>query len=79
MTPHLHESETVEFKRELTENLEKEVIAFLNSEKGGDIYIGIKDDGSVCGVKSPDALQRAIIDRNAMVHNDYTSEDLCLW
>lgn len=39
-TFHPYENETTEFKRELNDRLEKEVIAFLNSAKGGDIYIG---------------------------------------
>ncbi|WP_225629978.1 MULTISPECIES: helix-turn-helix domain-containing protein [Cysteiniphilum] len=38
-TFHPYENETTEFKRELTDRLEKEVVAFLNSAKGGDIYI----------------------------------------
>ncbi len=42
-----HENETTEFKRELTDSLEKEVVAFLNSGKGGDIYIGVDDDGTI--------------------------------
>jgi hypothetical protein len=36
---HPYEDETTEFKRQLTDTLEKEVVAFLNSDKGGDIYI----------------------------------------
>ncbi|WP_440683340.1 winged helix-turn-helix transcriptional regulator [Cysteiniphilum halobium] len=39
-TFHPYENETTEFKRELNDRLEKEVVAFLNSAKGGDIYIG---------------------------------------
>ena len=58
-----YENETAEFKRELTDTLEKEVVAFLNSAKGGDIYIGVEDDGTVVGVQTPDKLQLAIIDR----------------
>ena len=58
-----HENETTEFKRQLTDSLEKEVVAFLNSKKGGDIYIGVDDDGTVVGVENPDKLQLSIIDR----------------
>ncbi len=58
-----HEDECTEFKRELTDFLEKEVVAFLNSAKGGDIYIGVDDDGTITGVASPDKLQLTIIDR----------------
>lgn len=56
------ENEITELKRELNESLEKEVVAFLNS-KGGDIYIGVSDDGSVCGVSDIDKVQLAISDR----------------
>ena len=47
------ENERLEYKRELTEVVKKEVIAFANT-LGGDIYIGIEDDGSVVGVAEPD-------------------------
>jgi predicted HTH transcriptional regulator len=60
---HPYEDETTEFKRQLTDTLEKEVVAFLNSDKGGDIYIGVDDDGTILGVDNPDKLQLAIIDR----------------
>lgn len=60
---HPYEDECTEFKRELTDMLEKEVVAFLNSAKGGDIYIGVEDNGTVVGVQNPDKLQLAIIDR----------------
>ena len=62
-TFHPYEDETTEFKRQLTDTLEKEVVAFLNSDKGGDIYIGVADDGTIVGVENPDKLQLAIIDR----------------
>ena len=49
------ETNRIEYKRELTSELdiEKEVVAFLNYREGGFIYIGIDDSGSVVGV--PDA------------------------
>jgi predicted HTH transcriptional regulator len=62
-TFHPYEDETTEFKRQLTDTIEKEVVAFLNSDKGGDIYIGVDDDGSIMGVDNPDKLQLAVIDR----------------
>lgn len=43
------ESLTVEFKRELTDAIKKEIIAFANTE-GGALYVGIEDDGTVCGI-----------------------------
>lgn len=47
----MRESDTVEFKSEFINDLNKEIIAFANT-KGGDIYIGINDDGTVCGVEN---------------------------
>ncbi len=40
----MKETNRIEFKRELTDDLEKEVIAFLNYREDGKIYIGITDD-----------------------------------
>jgi len=56
------ETNRLEYKRELTDDIEKEIVAFLNSE-GGRIYIGIEKDGSVVGVSQPDALQLQIKDK----------------
>ena len=56
------ESMTVEYKRELSEDFEKEVVAFLNS-LGGELFIGVNDDGTINGVQNPDRLSLAIIDR----------------
>ena len=57
------ESNRIEYKRELTDNLEKEVVAFLNAREGGVIYIGVDKDGTVFGVQDCDKLQLAIKDR----------------
>ena len=56
------ETNNVEFKRELNDKFEKEVVSFLNS-KGGHIFIGINDDGSIYGVDNVDDLQLIIKDR----------------
>jgi len=45
----LKETENIEFKRELNESLKKELVAFANSY-GGEIYIGIDDDGKIVGL-----------------------------
>jgi len=45
---------TKEFKREYTEDIKKTVIAFANTN-GGEIWIGVADDGTVVGVAHPDA------------------------
>lgn len=56
------ENVSIEYKRELTDNIEKEVVAFLNT-LGGQIYIGVEDDGNILGVTDPDKVSLAIIDR----------------
>ena len=58
----LHETNRVEYKEKLTADLEQEAVAFLNSE-GGDIFLGIRKDGSVAGVPNPDDVQLKIADR----------------
>ena len=40
------ESSTLELKQIIVQDIKKEVIAFANT-KGGIIYVGIADDGSV--------------------------------
>lgn len=52
------ESNRVEFKRELNDSLEKEVVGFLNYSEGGEIYIGIDDNGEVKGVENADDTQK---------------------
>ena len=52
-----------EFKENLNDKLEKEVIAFLNGN-GGNIYIGISDDGEIKGgLGNLDKIQLQIKDR----------------
>lgn len=52
-----------EFKIKLTDDFEKEVIAFLNTD-GGNIFIGIDDKGNILeNIKDIDLLQRTIKDR----------------
>jgi ATP-dependent DNA helicase RecG len=59
----MKESHRVEFKSILSDNIEKEVVAFLNYREGGVIYIGIEDSGKVIGVENSDELQLRIKDR----------------
>ena len=41
------ESNTVELKQSLTDDVKEEIIAFLNSYLGGTIYIGVDDSGNI--------------------------------
>jgi ATP-dependent DNA helicase RecG len=59
----MSESNRIEYKRELTEGLEKEVVAFLNYHDGGVIYLGIENNGKAVGIADPDAVQLAVKDR----------------
>ena len=53
------ESEIVELKQEYTEGIRKEIIAFANT-RGGSLYVGVKDNGEVAGVSSPDQIIQRI-------------------
>lgn len=59
------ESETVELKSSVVADICKEVIAFANT-KGGTLYIGVEDDGTVVGVDSAD---RVTLQINNMVRD----------
>jgi ATP-dependent DNA helicase RecG len=51
----IKESLTCELKRELTPELKKEVVAFANTN-GGEILIGVSDDGTLWGVTDAEAV-----------------------
>lgn len=59
----LTESNRVEFKREINDKLEREIVDFLNYQEGGVLYVGIEDDGTVVGVENVDSLQLKVMDR----------------
>lgn len=59
----MKESNRLELKLTLTDSLEKEVLAFLNSREGGVIFIGIDDKGEPHGIANSDAVQLQIKDR----------------
>lgn len=59
----MQESNRVEFKSVLNDKLEKEVVAFLNNQEGGILYIGLGDDGHPIGIANVDAIQLQIADR----------------
>lgn len=47
------ENKITEFKREYVEDIKNTVIAFANCD-GGTIFIGVNDDGNICGVADVD-------------------------
>ena len=47
-------SQQLEYKSELTDTLEREVVCFLNSREGGRILIGLDDAGAILGLADPD-------------------------
>lgn len=48
------ESETVELKEVIVDDIKKEIIAFANCN-GGKLYVGVRDDGTVTGLEDPDS------------------------
>lgn len=57
------ETNRIENKEQLNEDFEQEVIAFLNYKEGGIIYVGVRKDGQVIGIKNVDLTQLQIKDR----------------
>lgn len=53
------ESETVELKEIVVDEIKKEIIAFANCD-GGKLYIGVQDDGTVVGLDNPDSVSLQI-------------------
>ena len=48
------ETNRIEYKQQLTDDLEKEAVAFLNYSEGGIIYIGIDNKGNVINISDID-------------------------
>lgn len=59
------ETHRIEYKLQLTPelDLEKDVIAFLNSREGGIIYVGVDDNGKPVGIANSDKYVLTIKDR----------------
>jgi predicted HTH transcriptional regulator len=57
------ETNRIEYKQELTGDLEQEAVSFLNYHEGGVIYIGIHKSGTVVGVSDIDGDMLKIKDR----------------
>ena len=53
------ESETVELKEVVVDDINKENIAFANCD-GGKLYIGVRDDGTVIGLDNADSVSLQI-------------------
>lgn len=66
------ETENIEFKLQVTDEIYKEVIAFANTD-GGTIYVGINDNGDVVGIDNIDETYTRITNgiRDA-IHPDVT-------
>lgn len=55
------ETESVELKERFSDTIAKEVVSFLNTD-GGQLIVGVKDDGTVIGVDKLDETLRRISD-----------------
>ncbi len=53
------ENSVIELKSEVTPDIKKEIIAFANCE-GGDIYVGVANDGTIIGVKNTETEMERI-------------------
>ena len=45
----IKENYNIEFKREFTDKIQNEILAFINSD-GGTIYVGVEDTGEIIGI-----------------------------
>ena len=62
-----YENETLEYKRQYTPDIKKEVVAFANTA-GGTIYIGVDDNGTPVGGTGPGRRGSAAHQRPAGWH-----------
>ena len=68
----MEENTYLEFKRQYTDNIKKEIVSFLNAG-GGKIIIGIDDEGRVVGVENLDDCMLRIINSIRAVSPDAMS------
>lgn len=68
----IFESENIEFKRQMTDDIYREVVAFANTG-GGVVYVGVDDRGTVVGLEDVDDTYTRITNgiRDA-IHPDVT-------
>ena len=62
----LVENKTTEFKWEYVEDIKNTIVAFANCD-GGTLYIGVNDDGTVCGVDDVDGTMLRVTNASAML------------
>lgn len=67
-----YESDNIELKREITNEIKKEIVAFLNTD-GGVIFIGVNDDGSIYKDMTPKEMD---IERTKIIN--WISQDIIL-
>jgi len=72
----MRESNRTEFKKELNERFERAVVSFLNYPGGGEILIGVNDDGEPIDVDDPDEVQRKAVD---IIRNNIRPQTLGLF
>jgi len=70
------ENNRTEFKSELNDRFERSVVSFLNYAGGGEILIGVRDNGTAIGISDIDATQLKIIDR---IRNNIRQQTLGLF
>lgn len=68
------EGPKVELKRRYVESVRKEIVAFANAE-GGVLYLGVEDDGEVCGLDDPCMVEGQV---NSVIH-DAIAPDLSMF
>ena len=57
------ENEYTELKSTVVSDICKEIIAFANT-KGGTLYVGVADDGSIIGVDNADKVTLQLSEQN---------------
>ena len=72
----MEESQFIECKESWRDESLKTVSAFANT-KGGKIYVGIKDDGSICGVDNAKKLQEDLPNKMINILGVHANFSLC--
>ncbi|MCL1974721.1 MAG: putative DNA binding domain-containing protein [Firmicutes bacterium] len=72
----MQENNRIEYKRELTDRFERTIVSFLNYTGGGEVIIGMDNDGIAVGVLDTDGEQLKIVDR---IRNNISPQTLGLF